>query len=855
MIKRFVSAALALILAAALAPAASARTPSFALLDISVTAPDSARVRVQAEADCVLLSALYGENGALLAAGQVPITGSGEVQEVSVSLPSGGAAYRLAKAFLIDAGTAQPLCRCVFTTPSGERIRALDLPESWKEELLLAESMGFSMEKLEQESVSGQEMSQLLDQLVRTAAPERLEAWQALLPALAALQEPLTRFDAMAAQFLAARTIGGRWAEPVEAAGPVWKELAFSFDQNYFTPGLFDAVDGPLFASPITPGAMQYLDGACLCYNLGRSSPVSEDFPFPYDREARSIHEDDPPTYAEALLAVTRLLLSAQADPAGEVQPVSHLTQAQAGSFRRELESDIQAILDSETKIRHGDTAIPGETYTGTAYYVSADGDDNNDGLSPDSPWRTLPKVTREAGGWDFPGVLRPGDAVFFRRGDVFRFPETEEERTLHIVTSGLTFSAYGEGPKPVITGSSQSGAGAEKWELYEEKGGVKIWKYRQDLRDVASVICNGGEVIAQRVYEYFDGTNYESCDCDFYLMHLSQGQGVTRKGILLSPLQSLTENLTILSRPDRQEPDDRSVGPLYFRCDAGNPGEIYNSIEFNELETMGLVWLKAADTVFDNLSFQCNGNSYLKAACGGTGEEWAGWNEIRNTLVQNCEFAFGGGGVSFYADDGAGGVYPAVQGDGIYNLVEDTTIRHNYFHDSLCSAVTFEAFENCPATPGGSFQVLDNVICNTFGIRLDSTFDAVKHLRAVEVRGNQVWNTGRMDRGKYFYAEGAILMAPNHFGSFTVEDNVLCCSEKGYESNGLLTFISLNLTETTLPALNGNTYIQQAGRLHIYFSGMDSAWRIDDPDLPQAVRLLLLDTSSTFYIADSPLS
>ena len=30
-----------------------------------------------------------------------------------------------------------------------------------------------------------------------------------------------------------------------------------------------------------------------------------------------------------------------------------------------------------------------GELFSGTVYYVSADGDDQNDGLSPETPWKT----------------------------------------------------------------------------------------------------------------------------------------------------------------------------------------------------------------------------------------------------------------------------------------------------------------------------------------------------------------------------------------------------------------------------------------------------------------------------------
>ena len=46
----------------------------------------------------------------------------------------------------------------------------------------------------------------------------------------------------------------------------------------------------------------------------------------------------------------------------------------------------------------------------GTKYYVSADGNDSNDGKSIDTPWKTLARVDK--------AQLLPGDGVLFRRGD-----------------------------------------------------------------------------------------------------------------------------------------------------------------------------------------------------------------------------------------------------------------------------------------------------------------------------------------------------------------------------------------------------------------------------------------------------
>jgi hypothetical protein len=77
-------------------------------------------------------------------------------------------------------------------------------------------------------------------------------------------------------------------------------------------------------------------------------------------------------------------------------------------------------------------------------YYVNAtNGNDNNDGLSPSTAWKTMAKVNDS--------FFQPGDFVLFKRGEIWR-------EQLIVPSSGLPNSpiiigAYGVGNKPVITG------------------------------------------------------------------------------------------------------------------------------------------------------------------------------------------------------------------------------------------------------------------------------------------------------------------------------------------------------------------------------------------------------------------
>ena len=54
-----------------------------------------------------------------------------------------------------------------------------------------------------------------------------------------------------------------------------------------------------------------------------------------------------------------------------------------------------------------------GPVVTGTTYYASNSGNDDHDGLSPATAWRTVGHVNGQS--------YLPGDAVFFKRGDTWR--------------------------------------------------------------------------------------------------------------------------------------------------------------------------------------------------------------------------------------------------------------------------------------------------------------------------------------------------------------------------------------------------------------------------------------------------
>ena len=85
------------------------------------------------------------------------------------------------------------------------------------------------------------------------------------------------------------------------------------------------------------------------------------------------------------------------------------------------------------------------QIFAGNVYYVdNKNGDDNNSGKSPETPWQTINKVNNQ--------LFYPGDSVLFKKGEIWH------ERLI-ISSSGtdgnpISFGAYGTGLNPIINGA-----------------------------------------------------------------------------------------------------------------------------------------------------------------------------------------------------------------------------------------------------------------------------------------------------------------------------------------------------------------------------------------------------------------
>ena len=262
-------------------------------------------------------------------------------------------------------------------------------------------------------------------------------------------------------------------------------------------------------------------------------------------------------------------------------------------------------------------------------YYFAADGDDSNDGLSPEKPKKSLSELGKI--------IFVKGDVVLFRRGDTFRGKFTAK--------SGVTYSAYGEGDKPVINASARNYADPMDWEETEYEN---VWKYHSKLENVGIILFDYSGEIGN--YEETVGT-----------LRIAGAGGFTGAKDLDGDLQFWS---------------DLETNELFLYSEE-NPGKRFKSIEIgtsgNAIGGGG-----STDVIVDNLPIML------------TGSHGVGFGTTKNLTVRNCLFDWLGGsvlkgfnGANTTRYGNAVEVYGGVDGYKVYNnwmyQIYDTGITHQF--------------------------------------------------------------------------------------------------------------------------------------------------------------------------------
>ncbi len=511
------------------------------------------------------------------------------------------------------------------------------------EELVAALTMDLVPESLTglEQDVSGKEMYEMLVRVIRLLDPEKMELWEDTSKSLTVAEVPLQRDDAMLALYEAACVLGIG-----NRARDGWLNASYYYEAEQLWDGF--EPDGTLFANVSEPSPYEdnighqpgwdYMTGARF-FSLGQSSARSGKPFFAYrDDEVRF---ETPVCCEEAVRACVRLVYAWQEQFEGGYElPETDWDDP----LLQDASAALAAVQNSSPVLVRGNTLTVGETHTGSAYYVSPEGNDENDGLSPQTAWATLDKVQS--------ANLQYGDAVLFECGGTWY-------GTLK-VTAGVAYSSYGEGEKPILTGSPLDAGQLSNWILFAEGDhGSKIWRYAQDVPDCGIILFDGGEKVARKLYLPWDGTGYKN----------SAGEA-------FDPLRDLTGDLEFFSEIDYtgysfpinawQLAEQGFSGGLYLRCDEGNPGDVFSRVEM-AIQAEAIEGGNEGSNTFDHLNIRCYSNFGI-----GLGN---------NSVIQNCEISWCGGGVKRY-ENYDGSIQYSCSGGALLLFGIGQTARGNYIHD-----------------------------------------------------------------------------------------------------------------------------------------------------------------------------
>lgn len=655
-------------------------------------------------------------------------------------------------------------------------------------ELARAVEMGIGQYKEQDDSITYSEFSEMLNKVVELSCADALDTWEDIFQKAIKSNQTMTRREGMVAVYFTAESLGENYYQYNNTANgtQIFEEIA-SVDEWLFWEEMWNC-DYSLFPNvenETKNGEASYVNAGYF-YSMNRISLQNGQTIFDYDSEVKSMHPTDALTYTDGLRAAIRLYDSYYAIESRPMTDDDQRILADADKRREE-------ILNSSTEIN----------VEGTCYFVSAEGDDDNDGKSEQSPWASLEKVNT--------AELEPGDGVFFRRGDIWRGKAL-------IAQNGVTYSAYGEGSKPGIYGSPENGASGDKWSLLE--GTDNIWVFYKEIMDCGDIVLDGNMDIADKAPVWWTGTRYvkdETWDTQGDLMEKTD----------FDPAYDM-ENLQYFNDIDygdlgTQYPiyvysyADRE-GKLYLRCDEGNPGEIYESIEFccdpynGSVVTLNF----GQDSVLDNLAVLYGGHAI--EANGGK-------------AVQSCEVGYMGAMTHTFYDTET--IY---SGDGINHtlnmLVENNYVHHVFNGGIAAGEMSFaadEAHANTEETQGNN-TIRGNLIEYTAGITLINWEEEVNELhifKDITIEDNYVMFSspaGNPSGEKAKDIIGALVFTgrdiptPCANENLVIKNNVFYCSQDALIISGM--------PEEYYPVYSGNTYAQYSNAPFAHWRFRDGSFR-----------------------------
>ena len=317
------------------------------------------------------------------------------------------------------------------------------------------------------------------------------------------------------------------------------------------------------------------------------------------------------------------------------------------------------------------------ETVGENVFYISSvNGNDQNDGRSTKTPWKSCEMLKNTE--------LNKGDAILFECGSAFR------ERI--DLVSGVTYSSYGTGAKPMFYGSIDASSPMD-WESI----GSGLYRFKQHIvwhNDIGNIVFDHGAAWGIKIQKCDDG------DMSLALHKVTNGQTFFedipsvpfRNGMDLPKI-----NLAYYHDPE---------GYIYLYSSLGNPAEVFSSIELSQSVKI-FSCRNAENVIFSNLHFSCIGCFAIRTV------------GCRNMTVRNCAFEFIGGAIQFGYENPSRN-YRTRYGNAIENWGEcdGMTVENCYFNQIYDAGITTQS--NDEEAHQKNLRFVGNVFeCNQYAFEL----------------------------------------------------------------------------------------------------------------------------------------
>lgn len=321
-------------------------------------------------------------------------------------------------------------------------------------------------------------------------------------------------------------------------------------------------------------------------------------------------------------------------------------------------------------------------TGSGKAYYISNNGKNTNDGLSPNSPLKDYAGAAAKG--------LKSGDVLYFQRGGTWR-------GRIEIKTPGITITAYGEGKAPQFFASPESGDVKGNWTQTDTKN---VYEYKTRFgTDIGAIIFDN------QYYTYKSEYTKESVSGSKSIRYVNS-------------YKDLKEDLQLFHDP--------KTFKVYVYSKNGNPADRFSSIEFN-------ISSSVFGITVDNLTFD---GICVKF----TGAHGIASGTCKGLTVRNCEFGWIGGG----KQGGINATARYGNAIEIWGGAVNYTVENNYIYQIYDAGATFQYTSNTNNQIYENIKFNNNVIenCN-YSIEYFVTTPGNSKIKDFQIDGNLMWYAG----------------------------------------------------------------------------------------------------------------